>query len=159
MIILETRSLKYTYPDGTVACKDLNIEIKKGKKVAFVGQNGSGKSTLFLLMNGTLKPEEGEVRFHGIPFKYDSKSLREIRKSIGIVFQNSDDQIFAPTVYQDIAFGPANLGYSKEKVDVCVKHSLEQVGLSHLQDKPPHHLSGGQKKESQLLGLWQWNQK
>ena len=87
MIILETRSLKYTYPDGTVACQDLNIEIKKGKKVAFVGQNGSGKSTLFLLLNGTLKPHEGEVRFHGIPFKHDSKSLREIRKSIGIVFK------------------------------------------------------------------------
>jgi cobalt/nickel transport system ATP-binding protein len=146
MIILETRNLKYTYPDGTVACQGLNIEIKKGKKVAFVGQNGSGKSTLFLLMNGTFKPYEGEVRFHGSQLKYDSKSLREIRKSIGIVFQNSDDQIFAPTVYQDIAFGPANLGYSKERVDVCVQHSLEQVGLSHLQDKPPHHLSGGQKK-------------
>ncbi len=153
MIILETRNLKYTYPDGTVACQGLNIEIKKGKKVAFVGQNGSGKSTLFLLLNGTLKSDEGEVRFHGIPLKYDSKSLREIRKSIGIVFQNSDDQIFAPTVYQDIAFGPANLGYSKERVDVCVKDSLEQVGLSNLKDKPPHHLSGGQKKRVALAGI------
>jgi cobalt/nickel transport system ATP-binding protein len=153
MIILETRNLKYTYPDGTVACQGLNIEIKKGKKVAFVGQNGSGKSTLFLLMNGTFKPYEGEVRFHGSQLKYDSKSLREIRKSIGIVFQNSDDQIFSPTVYQDIAFGPANLGYSKERVDVCVQHSLEQVGLSHLQDKPPHHLSGGQKKRVALAGI------
>jgi cobalt/nickel transport system ATP-binding protein len=153
VIILETRGLKYTYPDGTVACQDLNIEIKKGKKVAFVGQNGSGKSTLFLLLNGTLKPHDGEVRFHGTPLKYDSKSLREIRKSIGIVFQNSDDQIFAPTVYQDIAFGPANLGYSKERVDVCVKYSLEQVGLSNLRDKPPHHLSGGQKKRVALAGI------
>jgi len=153
VIILETRNLKYTYPDGTVACKDLNIEIKKGKKVAFVGQNGSGKSTFFLLLNGTLKPYEGEIRFHGIPFKYDSKYLREIRKSIGIVFQNSDDQIFAPTVYQDIAFGPANLGYSKERVNACVKHSLEQVGLTHLQGKPPHHLSGGQKKRVALAGI------
>jgi cobalt/nickel transport system ATP-binding protein len=148
VIILETRNLKYTYSDGTVACKALNIEIKQGKKIAFIGQNGSGKSTLFLLMNGTLKPDESEVRFHGITFKYDSKSLREIRKSIGIVFQNSDDQIFAPTVYQDIAFGPANMGYSKERVEVCVKHSLEQVGLFQLQDKPPHHLSGGQKKKN-----------
>ena len=153
MIILETRNLKYTYPDGTVACQGLNIEIKKGKKVAFVGQNGSGKSTLFLLLNGTFKPDEGEVRFHGSQLKYDSKSLREIRKSIGIVFQNSDDQIFAPTMHQDIAFGPANLGYSKERVDVCVQHSLEQVGLSHLQDKPPHHLSGGQKKRVAIAGI------
>ncbi|AKB51845.1 ATPase component CbiO of energizing module of cobalt ECF transporter [Methanosarcina barkeri str. Wiesmoor] len=153
MIILETRGLKYTYPDGTVAIQDLNIEIKRGKKVAFVGQNGSGKSTLFLLLNGTLKPAKGEVLFHGAPFKYDSKSLREIRKSIGIVFQNSDDQIFAPTVYQDVAFGPANLGYSKERIDTCVQQALEQVGLSHLKDKPPHHLSGGQKKRVAIAGI------
>ncbi len=153
MIILETRGLKYTYPDGTVAIQDLNIEIKKGKKVAFVGQNGSGKSTLFFLLNGTLKPADGEVLFHGVPFKYNSKSLREIRKSIGIVFQNSDDQIFAPTVYQDVAFGPANLGYSKERVDACVQQALEQVGLSRLKDKPPHHLSGGQKKRVAIAGI------
>lgn len=153
MIILETRDLKYTYPDGTVAVQDLNLEIKKGKKVAFVGQNGSGKSTLFLLLNGTLKPSQGEVLFHGVPFKYDSKSLRDIRKSVGIVFQNSDDQIFAPTVYQDVAFGPANLGYSKERVDTCVQQALEYVGLSRLKDKPPHHLSGGQKKRVAIAGI------
>lgn len=153
MIILETRSLKYAYPDGTAAVQDLNIEIKKGKKVAFVGQNGSGKSTLFLLLNGTLKPAEGEVLFHGAPIKYDSKSLREIRKSVGIVFQNSDDQIFAPTVYQDVAFGPANLGYPKERVEASVKQALEQVGLSNLKDKPPHHLSGGQKKRVAIAGV------
>ncbi len=153
MIILETRGLKYAYPDGTVAVQDLNLEIKKGKKVAFVGQNGSGKSTLFLLLNGTLKPNQGEVLFHGVPFKYDSKSLRDIRKSVGIVFQNSDDQIFAPTVYQDVAFGPANLGYSKERVDTCVQQALEYVGLSRLKDKPPHHLSGGQKKRVAIAGI------
>lgn len=153
MIILETRSLKYAYPDGTSAVQDINIEIKKGKKVAFVGQNGSGKSTLFLLLNGTLKPQEGEILFHGVPFKYDSKSLREIRKSVGIVFQNSDDQIFAPTVYQDVAFGPANLGYSKERVDTCVQRALEYVGLTRLKDKPPHHLSGGQKKRVAIAGV------
>jgi cobalt/nickel transport system ATP-binding protein len=153
MIILEARDLKYVYPDGTVAVQDLNLEIKKGKKVAFVGQNGSGKSTLFLLLNGTLKPVQGDVLFHGVSFKYDSKSLRDIRKSIGIVFQNSDDQIFAPTVYQDVAFGPANLGYSKERVDACVQKALEQVGLSRLKDKPPHHLSGGQKKRVAIAGI------
>ncbi len=153
MIILETRGLKYTYPDGTVAVQDLNIEIMKGKKIAFVGQNGSGKSTLFLLLNGTFKPNQGEILFHGVPFKYDSKSLREIRKSVGIVFQNSDDQIFAPTVFQDVAFGPANLGYSKERVDTCVLRALEQVGLSRFKDKPPHHLSGGQKKRVAIAGV------
>jgi cobalt/nickel transport system ATP-binding protein len=159
VIILETRGLKYTYPDGTVACQDLNIEIKKGKKVAFVGQNGSGKSTLFLLLNGTLKPDEYEVRFHGSQLKYDSKSLREIRKSIGIVFQNSDDQIFAPTVYQDIAFGPANLGYSKERVDVCVQHSLRKLGSPTCRTSPPIISAEARKKGLHLLGLWQWNPK
>ncbi|RXA20827.1 ATP-binding cassette domain-containing protein [Methanosarcina sp. MSH10X1] len=153
MIILETRGLKYAYPDGTVAVQDLNIEIMKGKKIAFVGQNGSGKSTLFLLLNGTLKPSQGEVLFHGVPLEYDSKSLREIRRSIGIVFQNSDDQIFAPTVFQDVAFGPSNLGYSKERVDTCVQLALEQVGLSRIKDKPPHHLSGGQKKRVAIAGI------
>ncbi len=89
----------------------------------------------------------------GVPFKYDSKSLREIRKSVGIVFQNSDDQIFAPTVYQDVAFGPANLGYSKERVDACVQSALEYVGLIRLKDRPPHHLSGGQKKRVAIAGV------
>jgi cobalt/nickel transport system ATP-binding protein len=153
MIILETRDLKYTYPDGTIAIQDLSIEIKKGKKVAFVGPNGSGKSTLFLLLNGSLKPKTGEILFHGAPFKYDSKSLRDIRKSIGIVFQNSDDQIFAPTVYQDVAFGPSNLGYSKERVETSVQHALEHVGLARFKDKPPHHLSGGQKKRVAIAGV------
>lgn len=152
-MILETRDLTYSYPDGTLAVDGVDIEIKKGKKIAFVGQNGSGKSTLFLLLNGTLKPQKGEVLFHGKPLKYDSKSLRDVRKSVGIVFQNSDDQIFAPTVYQDVAFGPTNLGFSKEEVERSVERVLGQVGLSHLKDKPPHHLSGGQKKRVAIAGV------
>ncbi|MDD4498092.1 MAG: ATP-binding cassette domain-containing protein [Methanosarcinaceae archaeon] len=153
MTILETRGLTYSYPDGTVAVQDLDIKINKGKKIAFVGKNGSGKSTLFLLLNGTLKPKKGEILFHGAPFKYGSKALREIRKSIGIVFQNSDDQLFAPTVYQDVAFGPTNHDLPKEKVRELVDRALEQVGLIHLKDKPPHHLSGGQKKRVAIAGI------
>ncbi|NOQ48826.1 MAG: ATP-binding cassette domain-containing protein, partial [Methanococcoides sp.] len=120
-MILETKGLKYSYHDGTQALKGIDVKIKKGKKIAFVGKNGSGKSTLFMLLNGTLKPKEGTVYFHEKPMEYDSKSLREIRKSVGIVFQNSDDQIFAPTVYQDVGFGPTNLGHSKEEVDELVE--------------------------------------
>ncbi|MDD2438895.1 MAG: ATP-binding cassette domain-containing protein [Methanosarcinaceae archaeon] len=153
MIILETRGLTYSYPDGTLAVQDLNLKIEKGKKVAFVGKNGSGKSTLFLLLNGTLKPKKGEVLFHAQPFKYSSKALRKIRKSIGIIFQNSEDQIFAPTVYQDVAFGPTNLDLPKEKVQALADRALEQVGLSHLKNKPPHHLSGGQKKRVAIAGV------
>ncbi|MBN2110183.1 MAG: ATP-binding cassette domain-containing protein [Methanosarcinaceae archaeon] len=153
MAILETKDLAFSYPDGTLALDDINVRIEQGKKIAFVGRNGSGKSTLFLAMNGTHRPKKGEIRFHGKPMKYDSKSLREIRKNIGIVFQNSDDQIFAPTIYQDVAFGPVNLGYPKEKVEEIVHRTLEYVGLTHLRDKPPHHLSGGQKKRVAIAGI------
>jgi cobalt/nickel transport system ATP-binding protein len=153
MSILATRNLKYTYPDGTAALDGAEIEIEEGKRIAFVGKNGSGKSTLFLLLNGTLKPMHGEVLFHGMPFKYDSKSLKEIRRRVGIVFQNSDDQIFAPTVYQDVAFGPTNLGFSDDVVLERVNRTLEYVGLIHLKDKPPHHLSGGEKKRVAIAGV------
>ncbi|MCD4816136.1 MAG: ATP-binding cassette domain-containing protein, partial [Methanosarcinales archaeon] len=154
MIILETRDLKYAYPDGTMALDGIDIEIEKGKRIAFVGPNGSGKSTLFLLLNGTLKPRQGEVLFQGRPIKYDAKSLREVRRQIGIVFQNSDDQLFAPTVYHDVAFGPVNLGLPEEKVERCVNHTLKYFGLTELRDKPPHHLSGGQKKKVAIAGVF-----
>ncbi len=153
MSILETRGLSFSYPDGTQALDNINITIEKGKKIAFVGRNGSGKSTLFLCMNGTHRPKKGEILFHGDPMKYDSRSLREIRKNIGIVFQNSDDQIFAPTIFQDVAFGPTNLDYPKDKVETIVNNTLEYVGLMHLKDKPPHHLSGGQKKRVAVAGI------
>lgn len=153
MAILETTDLKYTYPDGTLAIEGISISIEKGKKIAFVGPNGSGKSTLFLLLNGTLEPQEGKIIFHGKPLLYDTPSLREIRKSIGIVFQNSDDQIFAPTVYQDVAFGPTNLEMTEEEVVAKVNETLEYVGLLELKDKPPHHLSGGQKKRVAVAGV------
>lgn len=152
-MILETKGLKYSYHDGTQALKGIDVKIKKGKKIAFVGKNGSGKSTLFMLLNGTLKPKEGTVYFHGKPMEYDSKSLREIRKSVGIVFQNSDDQIFAPTVYQDVGFGPTNLGHSKEEVEILVEKTLEYIGITEFRNKPPHHLSGGQKKRVAIAGV------
>jgi len=153
MVVLETKDLSYSYPDGTLALEDINIKIEKGKKIAFVGRNGSGKSTLFMALNGTHRPQKGQVLYHGEPLRYDSKSLREVRKNVGIVFQNSDDQIFAPTIYQDVAFGPINLGYPKEKVEKIVTDTLEYVGLTHLKNKPPHHLSGGQKKRVAIAGI------
>lgn len=153
MTILETRDLVYSYPDGTIALDNVSVRIGMGKKIAFVGRNGSGKSTLFLTLNGTLVPNKGEVLFHGKPVKYDSKSLRELRKNVGIVFQNSDDQLFAPSIYQDVAFGPTNLGYSREKVNSVVQSTLDYVGLNPLKKKPPHHLSGGQKKRVAIAGI------
>ncbi|MBP2029887.1 cobalt/nickel transport system ATP-binding protein [Methanohalophilus levihalophilus] len=153
MTILETQGLKFSYPDGTKAIKGLDIKLMKGKKIAFVGQNGSGKSTLFLLLNGTLKPTEGNILFDGKEVQYDSKSLKEIRQKVGIIFQNSDDQIFAPTVYQDIAFGPSNLGHSNKIVEAKVNEMLGYFGIEELKDRPPHHLSGGQKKRVAIAGV------
>ena len=153
MTILETQGLKFSYPDGTKAIKGLDIKLMKGKKIAFVGQNGSGKSTLFLLLNGTLKPTEGSILFNGKVVQYDSKCLKELRQNVGIIFQNSDDQIFAPTVYQDIGFGPSNLGQSNEQVKAKVNEMLGYFGIEDLKDRPPHHLSGGQKKRVAIAGV------
>ena len=104
-------------------------------------------------MNGTLKPKSGEILLNGIPFGYDAKSLREIRKKIGVVFQNSDDQIFAPTVYDDVAFGPRNLEFRTEKVTESVNSTLGYMGLTKFKDRPPHYLSGGQKKKVAIAGV------
>ncbi|MDL2261351.1 ATP-binding cassette domain-containing protein [Methanimicrococcus sp. OttesenSCG-928-J09] len=152
-MILETKNLEFHYPDGTKAIDDISITIPEGKKVSFVGKNGSGKSTLFLLLNGTLKPKKGNVIYGGKNVDYSSSGLRDLRKKVGIVFQNSDDQLFAPTVYQDIAFGPLNLGYSKDEIDRVVNQMLDHFGLHHIKDKPPHHLSGGQKKRVAIAGV------
>lgn len=153
MTLLATRKLSYSYPDGTRAVRGVDLKIERGKKIAFVGPNGSGKSTLFLLLNGTLRPSEGEVLLCDQPLRYDSKSLRETRRRVGIVFQNSDDQLFAPTVRQDVGFGPTNLGLSRGEVERKVETALEYVGIERLKDRPPHHLSGGQKKRAAIAGV------
>ena len=152
-IIIETRDLGYSYGDGTVALKGVSITLEEGKKVALVGPNGAGKSTLMLMFNGILRPSTGEILFRGQPLGYDSAALRSIRRKVGMVFQNSDDQLFAPTVYQDVAFGPSNLGYSKEKVIRYVSYALAYVGLSGYERRPPHHLSGGEKKRAAIAGI------
>jgi cobalt/nickel transport system ATP-binding protein len=152
-IILETRSLSYSYGDGTPALKDVSISLQEGKKVALVGPNGAGKSTLMLMFNGILRPSEGEVLFQGRPMSYDAASLRSIRRAVGMVFQNSDDQLFAPTVYQDVAFGPTNLGYAADKVKRYVGFALQYVGLFGYERRPPHHLSGGEKKRVAIAGI------
>jgi len=153
MTLLETKNLSYTYPDGTCAIRGVDMRIGRGEKIAFVGPNGSGKSTLFLLLNGTLRPTGGEVLFCNKPLRYDARSLRETRKKVGIVFQNSDDQLFAPTVRQDVGFGPTNLGLPKYEVEERVGRALEYVGIENLKDRPPHHLSGGQKKRAAIAGV------
>jgi len=152
-IILETRNIGYRYGDGTDALNDVSISLEEGRKIALVGPNGAGKSTLMLMFNGILRPSSGEVLFHGQPLQYDSSHLREIRRKVGMVFQNSDDQIFAPTVYQDVVFGPVNLDYPDEKARRYVRYALQYVGLSGYERRPPHHLSGGEKKRVAIAGV------
>ena len=152
-VILEARNIYYRYPDGTFALKGVNFKVKRGEMVALLGPNGAGKSTLFLHFNGILKPHKGEILIKGKPIKYDSKSLLEVRKTVGIVFQNADDQLFAPTVMEDVAFGPLNLGYSEEETKKIVKEALKAVGMEGYEDKPPHYLSGGEKKRVAIAGI------
>jgi len=151
--ILETRNVSYSYGDGTKALDGVSISLEKGKKIALIGPNGAGKSTLMLMFNGILRPTSGEVLFRDQILQYDSASLREIRRKVGMVFQNSDDQIFAPTVYQDVAFGPVNLGFPAEKAKKYVGYALQYVGLSGYERRPPHHLSGGEKKRVAIAGI------
>jgi len=151
--ILETRNVSYYYGDGTEALNGVSISLEEGKKIALVGPNGAGKSTLMLMFNCILRPSAGDVLFHGQTLRYDSASLREIRRKVGMVFQNSDDQLFAPTVYQDVAFGPVNLGFPEDKVKKFAGYALQYVGLSGYERRPPHHLSGGEKKRVSIAGI------
>jgi cobalt/nickel transport system ATP-binding protein len=151
--ILETKRVGYSYGDGTAALKGVSISLEEGRKIALVGPNGAGKSTLMLMFNGILRPTSGEVLLKGKPLHYDSASLKEVRRRVGMVFQNSDDQLFAPTVYQDVAFGPMNLGFPPEKVKRYAGYALGYVGLSGYERRPPHHLSGGEKKRVAIAGI------
>jgi cobalt/nickel transport system ATP-binding protein len=153
MDIIKTEGLEYVYPDGTHALNGISIAIKNGTKTAFVGNNGAGKSTLFLHLNGILKPARGKVTIEGSPIKYDRKSLINLRKKVGMVFQDPDDQLFASVVRQDVAFGPDNLDLPKDEVDRRVKYALKAVGMEAYADKPPHFLSGGQKKRVAIAGV------
>ena len=151
--MLEVKNLKYSYNKDYQALKGVSLKIERGQMVALLGKNGAGKSTLFLNLNGIYEPDEGKVFIDGEELKYDKKSLLKFRQKVGIVFQNPDDQIFAPTVEEDVAFGPLNLGLSMEEVQDRVEEALERVGMSGLEKKAPHHLSGGQKKRVAIAGI------
>jgi len=153
MKVVETQDITYEYPDGTKALKTVNFIAEEGEIVALLGPNGAGKSTLFLHFNGILKPSFGTVIIDGEPVNYSKKELMRIRQKVGIVFQNPDDQLFAPTVIEDVAFGPMNMGLSKDEVELRVKEALYRVGMDGFENKPPHHLSGGEKKRVAIAGI------
>ena len=157
IFILEARDVTYKYPDGTIALDHINFKVEKGEMVSLLGKNGAGKSTLFLHFNGIYEPTDGEILVEGEPIDYTKKGLIKVRQKVGIVFQNPDDQLFAPTVEEDVAFGPLNLGYSQEETQEIVTESLKRVGMSGYERKAPHHLSGGQKKRVAIAGILAMN--
>lgn len=144
--MIEIQSLDYTYEDGTRALIDININLDKGKVVSIIGANGSGKSTLFLNMLGILKPKRGRVKYNNKQIQYDKKSLRDYRKSITMVFQDPDKQLFFSKVYDDMAFALRNLAFKEDEIKKRVEWSLEKVKAMDLKEKPTHFLSYGQKK-------------
>lgn len=153
MNILKTRGIEYKYPDGTHALKGIDLSIEKGKKIVIMGKNGAGKSTLFLHLNGILKPVSGEVVYEGKTIKYNKDTLVRLRSSVGIVFQNPDDQLFAPTVLQDVAYGPLNQGLDSRTARERSLWALKVVEMEDYINKPPHFLSGGQKKRVAIAGI------
>jgi cobalt/nickel transport system ATP-binding protein len=142
--IVEVDDLHYRYADGTVALQGLSFLIHHGESVAIVGANGAGKSTLLLHLNGYLTPQRGRVRIGDFPLT--KKTMQDVRRTVGMVFQDPDDQLFMPTVRDDVAFGPLNLGLPAEEVEGRVTAALEQVDALHLKERPPHRLSGGEKR-------------
>ncbi len=136
--------VRFTYPSGYEALKGVSFEITHGEHVALLGLNGAGKSTLLLQTNGLLLPTSGEVNVGGVPVT--KKTLKLVRQSVGMVFQNPDDMLFMPTVEEDVAFGPLNMGLPKEVVAQRVENALRRVGCLHLKDHATFQLSGGQKR-------------
>ncbi len=151
--MIEVKNLKYSYNSQYQALKGVSLKVNKGEMVSLLGKNGAGKSTLFLHLNGIYEPDDGQVFIDGEELKYDKKSLLKFRQKVGIVFQNPDDQIFAPTVEEDVAFGPLNLGLPMEEVQDRVEEALARVGMSGFEKAAPHHLSGGQKKRVAIAGI------
>lgn len=149
--IIDFRDVHFTYPDGTTALNGINFRITHGESIGIVGANGAGKSTLISHMNGYLLPAKGTITIGDL--QLTKATLNEIRKKVGVVFQNPDDQLFMPTVFDDVAFGPLNLGLSNDRVIERVNEALATVGCLALKDKPPHHLSLGQKRSVTIAAV------
>ena len=151
--IIETRNLCYSYEGGDLALDNVSIEIERGKTTAVLGGNGAGKSTLFLNLNGVLRPQSGEIYVAGKKLEYSRKSILEMRRRVGIVFQDPDHQLFSADVYKDISFGAVNLGLDEDEVRRRVDDAMEKTGVAHLAKRPTHALSYGQKKRVAIAGV------
>lgn len=151
MALIEVKDLAFWYKDGTQALQGLSLHIPRGKKAAILGPNGAGKSTLLLHLNAIHLAQEGSVIFDGETIS--PKNERWVRSKVGLVFQDPDDQVFSTTVWEDVAFGPTNMGLAKGEIEKRVHDSLVAVGMLAYKDKAPHHLSYGQKKRVAIAGV------
>jgi cobalt/nickel transport system ATP-binding protein len=142
--VLDVRGLAFAYPDGHQALFGVDLHVHRGERVALLGPNGAGKTTLVHHLNGILLAGAGSVHVSGLPVT--KPNLLETRRRVGVVFQDPDDQLFMPTVRDDVAFGPANLGLRGPELEARARHALEQVGMADFADRPPHHLSFGQRR-------------
>ena len=153
-LILEARHVSYSYGSGeTPSLKDLSLSIRRGRRTAVMGANGSGKSTFFLCCNGILRPDEGQIYYNGQPLSYRKKDLLSLREKVGIVFQDPDMQLFCASVYQEISFGPLNLGLPREEAAREVEAVIRRLGITRFRHRPAHALSGGQKKQVALADI------
>lgn len=150
---LELKNITYAYSQDHQVLQDVNLKIKNGTSLILVGSNGAGKSTLFSLLNGLLKPQAGQILYQGKPYEYSKSFITSLRQAVGMVFQNPDEQLFAGTVLDDVLFGPMNLGLGKSEALRKATEALNLVEISHLAERPVHHLSQGQKKRAALAGV------
>ncbi len=148
--LIEVKNLSFAYDEKPVL-KNISLSIEKGEKVAVMGNNGAGKSTFFLNLNGVMQPLEGEIFYDGI--KIDKKRFNELRRKVGFVFQDADSQLIASNVRAEISFGPMNMGLNRAEVEKRVSSAIEYMELNSLKDRPPHYLSGGEKKRVTIADI------
>ena len=155
MKALAVSGLTFTYPDGTEAVNGVDLEIATGERVAVLGPNGAGKTSLLLLLIGVLEAQTGSIEIGGL--RLEPANLGEIRRRLGLVFQDPDDQLFMPTVQEDVGFGPANLGLRGPELTMRVKEALDAVGEADLAERAPHHLSGGERRRVSIATVLAMN--
>ena len=149
--LLRVENLVYAYQPSRPVLEGISFEIRHGESVGIIGANGAGKSTLLLLLTGVLQPDSGQIKVGDV--QLTAKSLPSVRQRLGLVFQDPDDQLFMPTVYDDVAFGPRNSGLSEAEAAARTEWALEMAGISGLRDRPPFRLSGGEKRAASIAAV------